>query len=459
MNQISKNIKQLRAEKGWTQQEMADVLFVTRQTISNWENGKSMPDVDTLIQIAEKLNIDVNQLVYGKRKADSSLKKDILASLKWIVLMKLFQYIVNRIYKKYLINSFSYLALYLFHFAIEPVYLFFIGRLFVQIMKITGFISNVKGSRYTRFFKFTLTGSYAVFNLFQIERYRIEILRLFHSMRIGPFKNSRGFSGADYVMNLPRWWNSISYFFADIAFSGQKYSRFPFYLISLLLGIAYEFSKHYDQQNTPVQLASADEIIDKIIYVIKNPEKYCKIFIQNVKEILIFTKCNSRFIYFSSILLVVIYTLTFITYRHTTLFSRWMYLGFTAPLTMLTIGVFISIVIKHFVKKKTNFPTAIYYACLVIVFTIFLANFMTFLPEILREIMVILDRLGIITVTGSYDITGFVLRPPQWFSKIYHFLSNFNSSSQVWKWGILGFICGLARQYNDKYQHLYKRSQ
>ena len=57
MNQISKNIKQLRAEKGWTQQEMADVLFVTRQTISNWENGKSMPDVDTLIQIAEKLNI------------------------------------------------------------------------------------------------------------------------------------------------------------------------------------------------------------------------------------------------------------------------------------------------------------------------------------------------------------------------------------------------------------------
>ena len=91
--------------------------------------------------------------------------------------------------------------------------------------------------------------------------------------------------------------------------------------------------------------------------------------------------------------------------------------------------------------------------------TILLANFMTFLPEILREIMVILDRLGIITVTGSYDITGFVLRPPQWFSKIYHFLSNFNSSSQVWKWGILGFICGLARQYNDKYQHLYKRSQ
>ena len=448
MNQISKNIKQLRAEKGWTQQEMADVLFVTRQTISNWENGKSMPDVDTLIQIAEKLNIDVNQLVYGKRKADSSLKKDILASLKWIVLMKLFQYIVNRIHKKYLINSFSYLALYLFHFAIEPVFLFFIGRLFVQIMKITGFISNVKGSRYTRFFKFTLTGSYAVFNLFQIEKYRIEILRLFHSMRIGPFKNSRGFSGADYVMNLPRWWNSISYFFADIAFSGQKYSRFPFYLISLLLGIAYEFSKHYDQQNTPVQLASADEIIDKIIYVIKNPEKYCKIFIQNVKESIIFTKSNSRFIYFSSILLVVMYTLTFITYRHTTLFKRWIYLGATAPLTMLTLGVFICITFKHFCKKEIYYPKAIHYVCLVIAFAILTVNFTVFLPEILREIMVILDRIGIITVTGSYDITGFVLRPPQWFSKIYHFLYDFNNSSQVWKWIVPGFVCEIARPYN-----------
>jgi transcriptional regulator with XRE-family HTH domain len=78
MHIIAKNIKQLRQEKNWTQQEMADMLFVTRQTVSNWENGKALPDVETLLQIAEKLNIDVNDLVYGKNNSNEILKKDTL---------------------------------------------------------------------------------------------------------------------------------------------------------------------------------------------------------------------------------------------------------------------------------------------------------------------------------------------------------------------------------------------
>ena len=41
MHSIAKNIKMIRKEKGWTQQQMADFLFVTRQTVSNWENGVS----------------------------------------------------------------------------------------------------------------------------------------------------------------------------------------------------------------------------------------------------------------------------------------------------------------------------------------------------------------------------------------------------------------------------------
>ena len=55
MRDISKNIKQLRIKKGMTQDELAEVLFVTRQTVSNYETGKSHPDVDMLVSIAAAL--------------------------------------------------------------------------------------------------------------------------------------------------------------------------------------------------------------------------------------------------------------------------------------------------------------------------------------------------------------------------------------------------------------------
>ena len=56
----------IRKEKGWTQQQMADHLFVTRQTVSNWENNKSFPDLETIEQISEKLGIESKYLIYGK---------------------------------------------------------------------------------------------------------------------------------------------------------------------------------------------------------------------------------------------------------------------------------------------------------------------------------------------------------------------------------------------------------
>ena len=47
--EISDLIKSARIEKGLTQQQLADVVFVTRQTISKWELGKSVPDQASLI--------------------------------------------------------------------------------------------------------------------------------------------------------------------------------------------------------------------------------------------------------------------------------------------------------------------------------------------------------------------------------------------------------------------------
>ena len=49
---IPKNIKRLRQQAGLTQEQLAEKLFVTRQTVSLWENGKTQPDIETLERIA-----------------------------------------------------------------------------------------------------------------------------------------------------------------------------------------------------------------------------------------------------------------------------------------------------------------------------------------------------------------------------------------------------------------------
>lgn len=65
MRDIGKNIKALRTARGLTQDQLAEKLFVTRQTVSNYEVGKSRPDIDALIKIAEVLESDINTVLYG----------------------------------------------------------------------------------------------------------------------------------------------------------------------------------------------------------------------------------------------------------------------------------------------------------------------------------------------------------------------------------------------------------
>lgn len=71
---INKNIKKMRTEKKLTQEELAQKINVTRQAVSNWENAKTQPDLETLISIADALQVDFEALLYGKKyvKADGN---------------------------------------------------------------------------------------------------------------------------------------------------------------------------------------------------------------------------------------------------------------------------------------------------------------------------------------------------------------------------------------------------
>ncbi len=73
MRDIGKNIRLLRIKQNITQDELAEKLFVSRQTVSNYETGRSRPDVDTLIRLSEILNVEVQDLLYGPPVTQSQI--------------------------------------------------------------------------------------------------------------------------------------------------------------------------------------------------------------------------------------------------------------------------------------------------------------------------------------------------------------------------------------------------
>lgn len=93
MRDIAKNIRTLRTAKKMTQDALAEKLYVTRQTVSNYETGKSRPDVEMLTRIADALETDVHSLIYGPQPAivNSDLKALIIGAvltiLSWILFL------------------------------------------------------------------------------------------------------------------------------------------------------------------------------------------------------------------------------------------------------------------------------------------------------------------------------------------------------------------------------------
>ncbi len=72
MNDIAANLKALRKEKKLSQEALAQALHVTRQTVSAWERGVARPDVDTLLRLAQVLEVDPERLLYGGERPQAA---------------------------------------------------------------------------------------------------------------------------------------------------------------------------------------------------------------------------------------------------------------------------------------------------------------------------------------------------------------------------------------------------
>ncbi len=63
--EIGKKLKEARVESGYTQETVSEIIMVSRQTISNWENQKSYPDIESVIRLSTLYNISLDRLLKG----------------------------------------------------------------------------------------------------------------------------------------------------------------------------------------------------------------------------------------------------------------------------------------------------------------------------------------------------------------------------------------------------------
>ena len=74
---IGEFLKELRKEKNMTQEQLADKFFVSRRTVSRWETGSNMPDLDVLVELADFYDVDLRDIFNGQRR-----ESDMNAELK-----------------------------------------------------------------------------------------------------------------------------------------------------------------------------------------------------------------------------------------------------------------------------------------------------------------------------------------------------------------------------------------
>lgn len=72
---FSEKIKTQRKKLGLTQSDIAKKLFVTRQTVSSWENGKSYPDLNMLVKISDVYEVPVDALLKGDTELTEYLNR------------------------------------------------------------------------------------------------------------------------------------------------------------------------------------------------------------------------------------------------------------------------------------------------------------------------------------------------------------------------------------------------
>lgn len=77
MDKLADNLVFLRKEKDFTQSDISEKLFVSRQAVSKWERGESIPDLDTLLALSRLYGVTVDELLTVDLSQESPEKRQV----------------------------------------------------------------------------------------------------------------------------------------------------------------------------------------------------------------------------------------------------------------------------------------------------------------------------------------------------------------------------------------------
>ena len=103
MSNFGNNLNRLRKKEGYSQEELANKLHVTRQTISKWELEQTAPDLKDLKKISDVFNISLDELIsennINEKKVKNKKTKKILLIILLLLILIIILLFINRIYK------------------------------------------------------------------------------------------------------------------------------------------------------------------------------------------------------------------------------------------------------------------------------------------------------------------------------------------------------------------------
>lgn len=135
MDQVKtgKFIAELRREKGLTQEMLGKKLGVTNKTVSRWENGNYMPDIEMFQELSELFGVSINELLSGCRLSENEFREEADKNIVDISKAAAFSYKEQTAFwkRKWLKEHIFLIALWLVSFAAFCLYAYGKGNIFL----------------------------------------------------------------------------------------------------------------------------------------------------------------------------------------------------------------------------------------------------------------------------------------------------------------------------------------
>lgn len=78
---LGENIFKLRSEKGMSQGDLSNVLEVSRQSVSKWENNSAVPELDKLLKLSDLFDVTLDELVKGKKEPEPEIQPQVTTTV------------------------------------------------------------------------------------------------------------------------------------------------------------------------------------------------------------------------------------------------------------------------------------------------------------------------------------------------------------------------------------------